>query len=69
MKKNNHYTCNTDTGTVSGFFNIYQGKNGFIFLQMGNGYTKLTETQIEDLGINLYSIQEFDHAQYLKVYS
>ena len=69
MKKNNHYTYNTEDGTVSGFFNIYQGKNGFIFLQMGNGYTRLTETQIEDLGISLYTIHEFDHNQYKKAYN
>ena len=68
MGKANRYTYKTETGTTAVFFNIYQGKNGFIYLQMGIGHTKLTKSQIEDLGMSLYDIKEFDHDQYLKSY-
>ena len=68
MAKNNHYTYNVGNGSVSGFFNVYQAKNGYIFIQMGNGYTKLTETQVKDLGINLYILKDFDHNKYIQAY-
>ena len=69
MEKNNHYTCNTESGTNRGFFKIYQSKSGFIFLQMGNGYTKLTQEQIDDLGINLYSLEDFSQDDYSIAYN
>ena len=52
-----------------GFFNIYQSKSGHIFLIMGNSPTRLTHEQVCDLGINIFSLEDFDHDDYLAAYS
>lgn len=48
----------------SGFFNIYQGKNGCIYIQMGSAFTALNLQQINALCIDLYSLPEFDIDNY-----
>lgn len=67
--KHNSYSYQTSHNSRSkGFFNIYQARNGAIYIQMGITVTKLTETQLQDLGIDLYSLIDFDHDMYTKHY-
>ena len=66
--KTNSFSYKTSTGRTYGFFNIYQGRNGFIYLQMGNKYVVLKEFQILDLGIDVYELQDFDYDLYQFAY-
>jgi len=52
----NKYHYNSHTG----FFNIYQARNGGIYLHMGNNVTPFTLTQLHDLSIDLYALPDFD---------
>lgn len=49
---------------------IYQAKNGFIYLSCGNGCTNtaLTLQQIVDLGLDLYSVDDFSLEAFKKAY-
>ena len=58
---NNKFFYLTKKGRVKGFFNIYQAKNGGIYLMVGNQCTLLSKEQIEELNIELYSIEEFHY--------
>lgn len=42
-------------------FNIYQAKNGGIYISKGSLYTELSRKQIEDLRIDVYSLDDFDY--------
>jgi hypothetical protein len=53
---------------VKGFFNIYQAVNGKIYIMMGNSYTPLTLEQVQDLNIDIYSLENFDIELFKKVY-
>lgn len=65
----NQFCYQTQEGSVKGFFNIYQGKDGLIYLQMGNTrITKLAKHQIDDLYIDVYSLKDFDYDDYCKAY-
>lgn len=66
--RTNSYTYQTVSGHVSGAFNIYQGKNGCIYLLMGKSITTLTFDQVDDLSIDLYSLRNFDHEAFLTYY-
>lgn len=39
----------SDTGSVNGYFKIYQNKNGFIVLLNGAHYLKLGKSKADDL--------------------
>lgn len=71
MKNNieNWYTYNLNRGRVCGAFNIYQAVNGKIYIVMGNNHTALTEKQILDLSIDIYSLDCFDYDLYKKGYN
>lgn len=69
MKKENKYCIETTEGWTSGFFNIYQARNGGIFIQMGNKFTELSHEQILHLGLLLHDLKDFDHDEYLKHYN
>lgn len=67
--KNNQFAYETGNNTVTkGWFNLYQGKNGAIYIQMGSTITKLTESQLHDLGTDVYSLKDFDQDEYLRHY-
>lgn len=51
-----------------GEFNIYQAKSGLIMLVMGSRYTALTLSQIQDLNINCYGLENFDHDKFVSIY-
>lgn len=68
IPKDNKYIYKVREGTVSGCFNIYQTRNGFIMLLMGNSCTQLTEKQVKELSIDVYDLIDFDHDDYLKAY-
>lgn len=53
---------------ATGFFNIYQAKNGKIILNMGSSVTAISMKQIQELNIDVYSLQEFDHDNFCKAY-
>ena len=55
--------------TVKGYFNIYQSSIGSIILVMGGRHTTLTNKQVDDLYIDLYSFEDFDIDLYLKYYN
>ena len=66
--KTNYYSIAVQGCSEEGFFNIYQGQFGHIFLAMGNRVTKLTEQQVLDLRIDVYSLIDFVYEDYLKAY-
>lgn len=66
--KSNKFIYGTSTGETYGYFNIYQARNGGIFLQMGTAITELTPKQIGDLGTDVYSLADYSHEAYKKHY-
>lgn len=70
MKKQiNQYSMEINNGSIKGYFNIYQAKNGKMNLLMGNNYTELSLKQINDLGLDIYSLVDFDYDDFKKAYS
>lgn len=61
-----HYEV--EGGKITGFFNIYQARNGKIYLMMGNAATPLSSEQIDQLGIDLYQLNDFDIDSYRNAY-
>ena len=59
MKTNRYIYETSNQSTKRGYFNIYQGKNGYIYLQMGKAVAQLTEKQINDLHLNVYELIDF----------
>jgi len=66
-KKSSFY-LKLEDGSISGYFNIYQARNGKIYLQLGNCITVLTPRQINELNINCYNLNDFDVDLFLKAY-
>jgi len=66
--KLNKYCYKTNEGFMSGYFNIYQAKNGCIYLQLNNCVTKLSSKQIQNLKIDCYSLEDFDIDLFNKFY-
>lgn len=64
----NSYTYKTRRGRVRGAFNIYQARNGRIYLAMGNRYTELSHQQVHDLMIDVFELADFDYDDYKKAY-
>jgi hypothetical protein len=63
--KDNYYCYKINNNTkVSGYFKIYQSASGNIMLLMADRYTKLTKKQINELGIDIYSLYDFDYDKY-----
>ena len=54
---------------AKGFFNIYQGRNGAIYLQLNKSYTELTLKQVEELHIDVIKLIDFDHDKFLEYYN
>lgn len=54
--------------TIKGRFNIFQSICGSILLEMGNRCIRLTNAQINDLGIDVYQLIDFDHNKFLEFY-
>jgi len=69
IDKDNMFSYKTGDSVTRGVFNVYQAKNGGIFMLMGRSKTLLTEIQISELGINVYSLTDFDYDDYLKFYA
>ena len=64
-----NFEYQTKNTKVKGTFNIYQARNGSIMLVMGNLATKLTYCQINELNINCYLLENFDHDDFIKHYT
>jgi hypothetical protein len=64
----NKYSYFTTKGIIKGSFNIYQGKNGFIYIVMGKGHCKLTLEQIIELKILCHELNDFDSVSYYEAY-
>lgn len=49
---------------------VYQARNGLIYLSQGNGlaYISLTLQQVADLGLDLYSLDDFSLKDFNKAY-
>lgn len=62
------FTFPSNVGLVKGLFNIYQGRNGGIYLAMNYNAVQLTIDQITSLQINLYCLKDFDQQLYDKQY-
>ncbi len=65
---NNKFCYEIKNGKCSGYFNIYQAKNGSIQLVMGNFYTTLTSQQVLDLNLDVFSLIDYDHDKYIEFY-
>jgi hypothetical protein len=66
--KVNSYSYETVSGFVTGWFNIYQARNGKIYLMMGSMVTPITESQINELCIDVFSLHDFDYDDYKNAY-
>lgn len=66
--KNNKFAYEIEGGSVKGFFNIYQGRNGKIYMMMGNNVTALTYEQVCDLQINTYNLKDFSVDDFAEAY-
>lgn len=66
--KDNTYTYHTQRGKVVGKFNIYQARNGGIYIVIGVGHTKLTKNQILTLNIEVTELIDFDVTEFQKHY-
>lgn len=64
----NKYVYETNEGAATGFFNVYQGKNGGIYLMMGNSVTLLSLDQLGELNIHVYGLIDLDHSKYEAFY-
>ena len=59
-----------ETGDIKfkGAFNIYQARNGAIMLLMGTKISALTYSQINELNIDCYELEDFNHDDFHKYY-
>ena len=64
----NKFTYDVKGGSVSGVFNIYQARNGAIMLLMGSKVSKLSYSQINELGIDCYELKDFNHDDFVNYY-
>lgn len=64
-----HYEFQSGETKFKGNFNIYQAKKGAIILLMGTSCIQLSYSQVNNLPINLYSLDDFDHDLFLKFYN
>lgn len=62
------FSYDIHSGKIKGKFNIYQGRNGKIYMVMGNNFTELIHKQLVELNIDVYSLQDFDTTSYRKAY-
>jgi len=53
---------------IKGYFNIFQSIYGSIIMELGGKCTRLTNNQINDLGIDVYQLIDFDHDKFLEYY-
>ncbi len=53
---------------IKGDFNIYQARNGAIMLLMGSKVSKLSYSQINELGIDCYELKDFNHDDFVNYY-
>lgn len=65
---NNKFCYEIKNGKCSGYFNIYQAKNGSIQLVMGNCCTTLTSQQVLDLNLDVFPLIDYDHDKYIEFY-
>lgn len=64
----NKYSYRTQNGTVKGHFDIYQGRDGSIYLLLGNSVTRLSLDQVNELKINTYNLKNYDHDLFNNAY-
>ena len=51
-----------------GDFNIYQARSGAIILLMGSKFTELSYSQISELDIDCYNLEDFNHDDFVNYY-
>ena len=51
-----------------GDFNIYQARSGAIILLMGSKFTELSYSQISELDIDCYNLEDFNHNDFVNYY-
>ena len=47
---------------------LYQARNGKVYIVIGTRYTELSLQQINDLGVDLYSLEDFNLGDYRAAY-
>ena len=67
--KSNTFSLSTNNGIQTGAFNIYQGKNGGIYLFIDHCHTLLSQSQILDLQLPVDQLRDFDQRIYRAFYS
>jgi len=68
--KVNYFSYKVSGNTVvHSHFNIYQSKSGAIYMLMGAAFTQLTLKQINELGIDVYSLLDYNHDDFQKAYA
>ena len=53
---------------IKGAFNIYQARNGAIMLLMGSKVTALSYSQINELDIDCYELEDFNYDDFVDYY-
>ena len=51
-----------------GAFDIYQARSGAIMLLMGSKASELSYSQISDLDIDCYNLEDFNHDDFINYY-
>ena len=51
-----------------GAFNIYQARSGAIMLLMGSKVSALSYSQISELDIDCYNLEDFNHNDFVNYY-
>ena len=67
--KTNKYEYEAGEYKVKGFFKIYQAVDGSIILCMNNRFTRLKKTQLNDLCLDLYILDDFNHDKFTEYYN
>lgn len=51
-----------------GAFDIYQARSGAIMLLMGSKFSELSYSQISELDIDCYNLEDFNHDDFVNYY-
>ena len=62
------YQYESGNKKFKGEFNVYQAKSGAITLLMNKVHTALTLRQVNELNINCYELEEYNHDDFEHYY-
>ena len=66
--KENYCTLTTKYSKYTMPFNLYQGRNGGIYLEIGVGAILLSKEQLLQLDLPILEVDDYDHNLFIKFY-